>query len=313
MSGGVRRSFTAATKNEAESLALKWKLENKAPALGTLGSAMDRYTRQREAVLSPSTIRRYRKVIELNFLSLQRRTLSSISDAEFQDEINQMVKHYSSKTVKNTWAFVNAVLKENGRFVKVTLPQVVSAQHPFLEFDQIKPFLAEIKGEALEVPILLGLHGLRRSEIIDLEWTDVDLKKGTLSVSGAAVIGVDGLVHKKETKNASSRRTVPIMIPRLSEVLESSERNEKYVCTCNPNSIYNAVNRICDRLGYPKVGVHGLRHTFISLCYHEGISELACMKLGGYSDFNTMRKIYTHLARNDLDAAQMKLSQFYSE
>lgn len=312
MSNGIRRSFTAATKIEAEQAAAEWKLSGKSPN-GTLGQAIDRYISSREKILSPSTLRRYRKFQELNFKSLQRRSLATITQSDVQQEMNAMKSQYSAKTVRNAWGFLCAVFRENGINYTVTLPQVVEAPHAFLEPEQIKPFVDALKGEKLELPILLALHGLRRSEVMDLEWKDIDLKKSALNVSGAAVMDSDGIwVHKAENKNQSSRRTVPILIPRLKELLEETPKNGKYVVSCNPNSIYNAANRVCEKLGFPKVGVHGLRHTFVSLCYHKGISELATMKLCGYADFRTMRKIYTHLAKSDLDTAAQSLTDFFS-
>ena len=311
-SDGVRRSFTASTQTEAEQAALRWKLAHEKPQQGTLGQAMLRYIEDRENVLSPSTVRRYKKFVELNFKTLQRRALCTVTQSDVQREINAMRTSYSAKSIKNAWGFLCAVLRENGINYTVTLPQVIEADHAFLEPEQIKPFLDEIKGYNLELPILLGLHGLRRSEIIDLTWNDIDLKKSVLRVSGAAVQDSDGIwIHKAENKNASSRREVPILIPRLRELLEAN-KGEGYVCPCHANSIYNAVNRACEKLGYPKIGVHGLRHTFASLCYHQGIPELAAMKLGGWSDYATMRRIYTHLANQDLQSAADNLTGFFA-
>lgn len=312
MSKGIRRSFTAPTRTEAETAALKWKLEQEKPQQGTLGQAMNRYIENRQAVLSPSTVRRYKKFVELNFQTLQRRALVSLTQSEVQKEINAMRTTYSAKTVKNAWGFLSAVLRENGINYTVTLPQVIEAPHAFLEPEQIKPFVEEIKGYALELPILLGLHGLRRSEIIDLTWNDIDLKKSVLRVSGAAVQDSDGMwIHKEENKNQSSRREVPIMIPRLRELL-GGEHGEGYVCQCHANSIYNAVNRACEKLGYPKIGVHGLRHTAVSLAYSKKVPEMACMRIFGYADFQTMRKIYTHLAQSDYEAATKNLTGFFA-
>ena len=54
------------------------------------------------------------------------------------------------------------------------------------------------------------------------------------------------------------------------------------------------------------MGVHGLRRSFASLCYHLGISEAVTMISGGWSDFRTMRKIYTKISESDI-ANQAKL------
>ena len=78
------------------------------------------------------------------------------------------------------------------------------------------------------------------------------------------------------------------------------------------NTLYVQINRVCGAAGLPRVGVHGLRRSFASLAYHLRWSELETMRVGGWSDFNTMRKIYTKLAERDKSAAAQKMEQFYS-
>lgn len=62
----------------------------------------------------------------------------------------------------------------------------------------------------------------------------------------------------------------------------------------------------------PEVGVQGLRHSFASLAYHLKLSEQETMQLGGWSDYKTMRKIYTHLAKVDRLKAENKITSFFS-
>ena len=63
----------------------------------------------------------------------------------------------------------------------------------------------------------------------------------------------------------------------------------------------------------PGIGVHGLRHSFASLCYHLGRSERETMAIGGWKDQNTMRKIYTHISEADLKKANEKLAAFFTK
>ena len=168
-----------------------------------------------------------------------------------------------------------------------------------------------IKGDPIEIPALLALCSLRRSELINLRWTDIDLENGTLKVDGAAVFDEDGkLVRKEETKNASSRRVVP-MIPPLKDALERAVRKGEYIVTWHPNSIMCRINRICERNDLPKVGLHGLRHSFASLAKHLGMPEDAVMEIGGWSDFQTMRKIYTHISEADITRHSQNFTAFF--
>lgn len=54
-----------------------------------------------------------------------------------------------------------------------------------------------------------AMTGLRRSEVCGLQWPDIDLDGGRLSVRRAVVI-VDGMPHVKPPKTARSRRTVEL-------------------------------------------------------------------------------------------------------
>lgn len=136
-----------------------------------------------------------------------------------------------------------------------------------------------------------------------------------IRVEGAAVLDVDNNLTQKDTnKNETSRRTVPIMIPRLREMLPEAitAAGDGALVQGSLNTLYVQINRVCDAAGLPRVGVHGLRRSFASLAYHLRWSELETMRVGGWSDYKTMRKIYTKLAERDKSAAAQKMEQFYS-
>ena len=171
-----------------------------------------------------------------------------------------------------------------------------------------------MKGSRYEIPALLALSGLRQSEIVAMKWKSIDTEKGILTVHGAAVKGDDGKVVQKQTnKNLSSRRTVPFLIPQLREAVLQKERDpEAYVYPHYSNVLRLNINRICEENSLPKVGVHGLRRSFASLCYHLGISEAVTMMAGGWSDFRTMRKIYTKVSEKDIQTQASKFTQFFN-
>lgn len=274
----------------------------------TLSSAIDRYIAKRPK-LSPSTVRGYRSIQRNMFPSVMDKLIDKINWQSVIDEDN-----HAPKTVRNAWGFVSSVLADNGLSVpKVRLPPKISSERAFLQPEQIPTFLNAVRGRGVELAALLGLHSLRRSEILDLTYGDIDLKHYIIHVRGAAVMDKDNtLVHKKENKNASSTRDVPIMIPRLAELIaQANGKKTDYLVTYHPNTIWREVNSVCAKHGLPQVGCHGLRHSFVSLAYHLGWSELATMQIAGYSDYNTMRKIYTHLAEEDKKADVQSMSAFF--
>ena len=317
---GQRISITRDTEKEAvaEAVALKLgvKKAKTAPETLTLRTAIDRYIDLRSVVLSPSTIRGYRIIQKNRLQSVIDTPICDVTDADYQKAINADAKKYSGKTLKNSWGFVASVIKETcGREVSVRLPQVIRNEKLFLQPDEIPQFVDAIKGTQNEAALLLGLHGLRASEILAVRRCDIDLEAGTIDVHGAAVPDENNtIVYRNENKNEASRRTVPILIPRLRELLLESEYEPgALICgTVCSGALYNAVERACKKSKLPMVGVHGLRHSFASLCYHTGVPEAVTMKLGGWSDPGTMRKIYTHVADKDLKSQAENLASFFT-
>lgn len=278
----------------------------------TLYDAIDHYIERRSSVLSPSTIRGYRVAQRNYFQNVMHKRIDNI---DWQREVNAMAQNYAPKTVKNAWRFVVSVLAENGVDAKKTaLPKQEVKEHEYLDQDQIRIFIDAVKGTAVEIPALLGLHSLRRSEIAALDWKNIDLKAKTISVKGAIVPNENNeLIYKATNKNSASTRTVPIMIPALYDALFAVEDKTGAVCKMHPNSIYKAVNTVCKENDLPLIGVHGLRHSAVSVMYAAGLSEMQSMELCGYSDFATMRRIYTHLDTKSKEEARQKMMRFYTE
>ena len=121
-----------------------------------------------------------------------------------------------------------------------------------------------------------------------------------------------GMVHKKQNKTASSNRVVP-MIPPLEAALRLVEDKTGYVVPYGGTTMFKRINRVCEKNGLPKVGVHGLRHSFASLAYHLQIPEKIAMEIGGWADDGTMRKIYTHLAQKDIANRAKDFSNFFAK
>ena len=319
---GVSVPVTASSRTECINAARLIKAEHKAgkrrirqkSESPTLRSAIDAYIDARRNVLSPSTIRGYATIRDNRFPDVMDKRLPEIS---WQDAVNAEAAAHAPKTVKNEWRFISSVLRENGILPpKVTLPQLVQKEHDYLDADQIPAFVSAVKDNPCCIQALLALHGLRRSELVALDWSNVDLKNGLLHIRGAAVYNEDQQLVRKETnKNTSSRRTVPIMIPELEAALRAVPEDQRTgpVVTVTPNAILKQINRVCRSAGLPEVGTHGLRHSFASLAFSSdvGMTEREVMELGGWSDPQTVHKIYEHLARRNRLKAENKMAQFY--
>lgn len=279
----------------------------------TVDDAVKKYIDARRGVKSPSTIRGYETIRKNRFAEYMPKDINSV---DWQAAIKKETAHCSAKTLKNAWGLVSSALAEAGVDPgEVSLPQIVKQDEPWLDYEQVLKFCDAVRGEPCELGALLALHSLRRSEIYALTADKIDLKQGTIHVEGAAVLDDENKLTQKDTnKNATSRRVVPIMIPRLKEILPAAMKRADGapLMQGNINTLYNQINRVCRKADLPEVGVHGLRRSFASLAYHLKWSELDTMRVGGWSDFQTMRKIYTKLAEKDNIKSVKKMEKFYS-
>ena len=317
--GGEDIPITCATAKECKRQAALIKAEYLAgkkryvqPKAQTLGQIVDAYIAKVEPVLSPSTVRGYDQIRRNRFQAYIDKAPGSI---DFQELINSEAKVVAAKTVQNAWGLVRSSLADAKHPVpEVKLPQVPVQEIPFLQPEEIIPFCEAIRGDLAEIPILLELHGLRRSEAKGLDWKDVDLKRWTLSVHAARVQSKTGdFVQKKTTKNRSSSRIVPIIIPQLRAALEAVEDKTGPVVTVAENTMLRHAKEACQRAGVTVVGNHGLRHSFASLGYHQGLSVRQLMDLGGWADYTTMQRIYIRLAQSAKDSAPAQLAAFFTE
>lgn len=274
----------------------------------TVRELMTDYIAALPASTSPATIRGYEIIKKNRFQSALNKQPEKIN---WQAVID--AEQRAPKTVKNAWDFTSACLRAAGKPVpKVRLPKGKPKPRPFLEPEEILQALPLLEGRKYEIPALLALHSLRRSEIMGLDFADIDLKNKVIHVYGATVQDKDNkLVNKDDNKTDAGTRDIPIMIPRLVDLLKQSGKTTGAVWGTTPCGLYRTMEDVCKIMGIPNVGAHGLRHSFASLAYHLNLSELATMEIGGWSDYKTVRKIYTHLAKRDRLKAQNKMAEFY--
>jgi len=314
---GRRVSFVREKEDDAVNAALLATLSRnsdeaerqKALSKVTLRSAVDAYISKRKNILSPSTLRSYKSIMENRFQDVMDLPLSEKID--WQMVVNEEADEVSAKTMKNCWGLIGSVLRENGIKVdSIRLPQLIKNKRPFLQPEEITTFVKAIEGHKYELPYLLCLHGLRRSEMLAL--VKGDIGKDVIHVHGAVVTDMDGkFILKKENKNYSSQRNVPIMIPRL-QILVKECKTDK-LCPWHPSTISKPLTTVCKHLGCPDIGLHGLRRSYASLCYHLNVSEAQTMEWGGWSDISTMRKIYIDIAERDRIEKAAELKNFFSK
>lgn len=279
----------------------------------SLGDAIDTYISNTDNLFSPATKRGYSIIRRNRFQAYMDVDIKTFTD--WQAMVNDEKKLCSAKTLYNAWGLVSAVLNFNKITPpKVKLSQVIVPDQPWLTYEQIPLFCKAIYGEPCELGALLALSSLRRSELCAVTPDHVAVDGSSVLVSGAIVPDENNtFVHKDENKTQQSRRTVPVFIPRLRELLCAMDRDCDFIVSMHPDTLRKRVNAICKKAGLPEVGLHGLRRSFASLGHHLGLSEQEVMAIGGWEDYQTVHKHYLKLSVKDHLRGHKKMERYYTK
>ena len=164
----------------------------------------------------------------------------------------------------------------------VELPQNVRYESTFYTAAQLQDLFTSLQGdELLPLVKITALYGLRRSELLGLQWDSIDFERKTMTIRHT-VSKVTEVVAKDKTKNASSRRTFPLTeeaeaIFRRVKDLEQQNRaafgreyqENAYVFKWadghpySPDYISHRFNRLLKKHGLPHIRFHELRHPYV--------------------------------------------------
>jgi len=291
----VYKSFTASTKKEAEAAAALYAVRKKQKdEIGmTVGEAIDAYIRSKENVLSPSTIGSYRQKRRNWMQGIMDVPLSELTNEIVQKEVNREALRLSPKSITCAHGLLSAAL---GMYLpdftlRTTLP---AKQHKIKELPAPQDVIRAVKGEPIELPVMLALWlSLRMSEVRGLRWTDI--RDGVLTVR-ATVVTVDGEdIEKQQTKTWGSTRqlTVPPYIMQLIE-REREGSTSEHIVTMSGQAIYKRFTRLLARKGVAPMTFHDLRHMNASVMLQLGVPDKYAMERGGWVSNDTLKNVYQH-------------------
>lgn len=148
--------------------------------------------------------------------------------------------------------------------------------------------------------ILLCLYsGLRIGELIALQWSDIDLAKGILTVSKSCHDSKDGLIVD-EPKTANSRRLIPLpkqLLPILKGIKKKSD--SPFVVSANGSpvsvrSYQRSFELLLKKLKIPHRGFHSLRHTFATRAIECGMDVKTLSEILGHKNPTVTLNRYAH-------------------
>lgn len=231
------------------------------------------------------------------------------------------VIHYHAIIRKALQSAVRKDILSKNPADKVDRPKKNVYHGTFYSEEEMLVLFDAVEGDPLELCVkIAAYYGLRRSEVLGLRWSAIDLEHKTISISHKVIEAEVGgkfiPVGEDVLKTKSSFRTLPL-IPAVEKlILAEKEKQEmyrrlfrksycrdylEYICVdqcgrlLRPNYVTEHFSWLIQKYGLKKIRFHDLRHTCASLLLSNGISMKQIQIWLGHSTFSTTADIYAHL------------------
>jgi integrase len=200
----------------------------------------------------------------------------------------------------------------------ISPPKVEAEEIEILSAEQMADILAKLNGHSVSPIVALALGtGMRRGELLGLQWSDIDLEGASLRVERSIEETKAGL-RFKPPKTKYGRRT--ISLPQSSvEALKAQRRSQLETrlalglgrpegsalvfstvegSPLSPDNLSRDWRRVVKAFKLPAVTFHALRHSHASALIASGLDILSISRRLGHGSPMITLTVYGHLFDN---------------
>lgn len=292
-----------------------------------------------ESDLSPTTARGYRSKLKVwIFPAIGDRPVNKITTDDLDQFYRGLVRRagLSPATVRQINAIVRRALRQAVIWGWISTNPAANVTPPRVTKPKLSPPNADEVGEILQYASAhnpeLGhfLHiatstGARRGEVCALRWSNLDTKRGTLTIEHS-IAEVPGGLKEKGTKTHAERRialdaeTLAVFEAQRAIVTDRAKsvgmkispnayvfsREPDCKVPMTPGTITRQFQAVRDALGFDNVRLHDLRHFAATRMITAGVPIRTVSGRLGHANPATTLSVYTHFVEaSDQEAAQV--------
>lgn len=350
------KSFYGKTQSEADKKAREYKATIEkgidiAGAEDSFAKWAERWLRFKKGKVGNSQYKAYESLLKHLIDYFGGESIKEIRMMNIQDLIDSLANSkseytgnlYSYKTLKEikgtavqvfNYAIDNRAIEYNPAS-RVIIPEAAKKERRCISDEEEARII--FFPHRMQAPAMIMLYaGLRRGEVIPLQWSDIDFESRTITVNKAVELS-GNQPELKSTKTEAGNRIVfinPILLKFLKKHKEKS--NSEYVCPSlngvmftqsawakawnsylldmdieygterkskyNPN--YSGLQAI------ERFTPHDLRHTFTTRLVESGVNPKEAQMQIGHSSITTTLDIYTHLSDEHIKQEMQKYNDY---
>ena len=282
------------------------------------------------------THRVYPAIGHLRIDKITARQLQSFVNSLAKEGANEKTgKPLAPKTIRHNLSFISDVfsyavrmdLVSDNPCRKVTIPKGEVKEKQIYSQEEMAHLLTAIQGEPLKYKaffFLIAYSGFRRSEMLGLEWKDIDFENNIITIKRTSNYTAERGIYTDTTKTKRSQRVLKIS-PYIMEILkdykleqdeEALRLGDKWVETdrlfvkwngepMNNQTPYGWLKEFCEKNDMPFYGIHSFRHFAASSLISAGLDVTTVSGALGHCNSGTTLNVYSHMFQN----AQARVAQ----
>jgi site-specific recombinase XerD len=192
------------------------------------------------------------------------------------------------KTMLRFW-HLEGYIKEP---VKFSLPKIAQKRLPVLTADELRQAIKACTVRDKAIVLLMADSGLRRAEVINLNWADIDMQSGLVKVHKGK-----GRKDRSAVVGATTRRALLAYRRTLSDrdgALFTTRRRTRFT----GDGIETLFKRLSKVTGI-HITAHALRRTFVILSLRNGMDVLHLQAMLGHASLDMVQH-YAQMVDEDL-------------
>ena len=294
--------------------------------------------------LRSTTYERMKQLTKRVYPAIGHLRMDKITARQLQGFINSLAKEGANektgkplapKTIRHHLSFISDifgfaakmdVVSENP-CSKVTIPKGEVKEKQIYSQEEIALLLSKINNEPTKYRaffFLVAYSGFRRSEMLGLEWKDVDFENNVISINRTSNYTAERGIYTDTTKTKRSKRVLKIS-PYIMEILkklkaeqeeEAFRLGDKWIesdrlfvkwdgSPMNNQTPYGWLKEFCEKNEMPFYGIHSFRHFAASALISAGLDVVTVSGALGHCDSGTTLNIYSHM----FQTAQARVAQ----
>lgn len=242
--------------------------------------------------------------------------------------INSVREIHSNMHYALRWAKRKGYVCRNAADDVDPLPTDTTQKGDYYTVEELKKLFEICEGDPLEPVIkLAAYYGLRRSEVLGLQWSAIDFDAKVLRIRRTAVMTNHGTRYLDKTKSRASRRSMSIpdnMLQFLKALKEKQEEekelfgdgymdNDLVGCwpdgsPLSPYFVTEHFSAILEKNGLKHIRFHDLRHSAATLLLSNGFALKDVQEYLGHSTITVTANFYGHLDSDRTIATSEKVN-----